>query len=323
MCFPIEPQPHEIDERGLFSIQDQRLLSCVLPLFSFLRDRDDDQLRGHGTAFRFDLWSRCLTAFHVIDDLFEFNATTNQPELKSDVRLIALEWSGLVYGTVRIPQSSWRPMADCGAVASLESLPFQTTRLRNLTELAVLRIRPSSPTSTGTSFLPLDLGHWKPRIGERVLALGFADLDVSEVRVVSQSLYGSMGEIIDIERADASRGRPWPMIRVSANWPGGMSGGPIFNEAGNVIGIVSSGIVGDNVGTATFFSGWEMPRQILRSVDPNNPGWFFCHVVFSTAGDLVFATQDETEARRFAAEKSLSDIGIATVNPRTGDYVRS
>lgn len=71
--------------------------------------------------------------------------------------------------------------------------------------------------------------------GERVLALGFPDLDVeegSEERPISQYLYGSFGEITDVKPADGARGRPWPMIRVADEWPGGMRGGPVFNEIG-------------------------------------------------------------------------------------------
>lgn len=87
---------------------------------------------------------------------------------------------------------------------------------------------------------------------------------------MQQYLYGSFGEIIDIEPADPKRLRPWPLLRVSQEWPGGMSGGPVFNEAGHVVGVVSSGI-GD-VGSATFFSGWKFPQAIFPNLDPANPG---------------------------------------------------
>jgi serine protease Do len=33
----------------------------------------------------------------------------------------------------------------------------------------------------------------------------------------------------------------WPTIVVDQNWPPGMSGGPLFSENGNVVGIVSRG----------------------------------------------------------------------------------
>ncbi|WP_084293138.1 serine protease [Bradyrhizobium sp. WSM3983] len=133
---------------------------------------------------------------------------------------------------------------------------------------------PCNATLRGTPYWPLDLRRWRPVRGERVLALGFPDLDAEEgreERPISQYLYGSFGEITDVEPADGARGRPWPVIRLAAEWPGGMSGGPVFNESGNVIGVVSSGIAG-GTGTATFFSGWNMAERIMGSIDPNNPG---------------------------------------------------
>ena len=114
----------------------------------------------------------------------------------------------------------------------------------------------------------MDLKRWRPRTSERVLALGFADLDVSPGNAVRPIVhfYGSIGEITDIEPADGNRGQPWPMIRVRAEWPAGMSGGPVLNEAGHVIGIVSSGICSSGVGTATYFSGSDMPARIFGSL---------------------------------------------------------
>ena len=37
-----------------------------------------------------------------------------------------------------------------------------------------------------------------------------------------------------------------PVFEVEANWPSGMSGGLIFNEAGNVIGVVSRSLAPDD-----------------------------------------------------------------------------
>jgi hypothetical protein len=44
----------------------------------------------------------------------------------------------------------------------------------------------------------------------------------------------------EIGRSSLLSVRPWPIFRVAADWPGGMSGGPVFNEAGHVVGIVSA-----------------------------------------------------------------------------------
>ncbi len=124
-----------------------------------------------------------------------------------------------------------------------------------------------------------------PGVGERVLALGYADLDrprgqEDAGRPFRQHLWGSLAPIRHIEPADGERARPWPLLRVDADWPAGMSGGPVFNEAGHVIGVVSAGFKGEGGATATYFSGWDMPERILGSIDRSNPGRFRCFGVF-------------------------------------------
>jgi serine protease Do len=323
MSFPIEPGAGEVDERGLFLVQAPDIRARVLPLFGFDPRRSDDRPVGHGTTFRIDPWSRCLTAFHVLEDLFEVDEAGTGAVLRPGLRLAALEVEGTGFGLIGLRADAWRPLAGSYAFCGVEAPPFQTPRLRNLTELVVLRIRPATQSSEGTPYWPLDLRRWRPVRGERVLALGFPNLDEEgrEERPISQYLYGSFGEITDVEPADGARGRPWPVIRVAAEWPGGMSGGPVFNETGNVIGVVSSGIAG-GTGTATFFSGWNMAERILGSIDPNNPGRFLCHGVFDDAGELVHATQDAEQARRFAETRGLTDHAVVSVDPHREGWMR-
>lgn len=222
MAFPIDPSAIPADARGLFVVQDPELRLRVLPLFSFNPDAAHERPEGHGTAFRIDPWSRCATAFHVLEDLFEVNGAGSEIVLKPHVRLAALELDGLGYGLNPIPDGAWRPLAGSFSFFRIEQPPFGTARLRNLTELMVIRIRPPSPSVDGTPYLQVDFRRWRPRIGEDVLALGYADLDAPSPeeghsgRPMSQYLYGSMGRIIDIEPADGARGRPWPVIRITA-----------------------------------------------------------------------------------------------------------
>lgn len=327
MAFPVEPRSGETDARGLFLVQDPEMRSKVLPLFSFDAQRMGLRPVGHGTTFRIDPWSRCLSAYHVLEDLFELDASGSEAVLRPDRRLAALEIEGLTVGRVALPIGAWRPLSGSFALCAIETPPFQAPRLRNLTELVVLRIK--SGREGGTPYWPLDLRRWRPVIGERVLALGYADLDhldhesvtTDDERPMSQHLYGAIGQITDVEPADGARGRPWPVFRVAADWPGGMSGGPVFNEAGHVVGVISSGIVG-GVGTATYFSGWDMPERIMGSIDPDNPGRFFCHGVFDQDGKLALTTQDKNLSNRFAEERGFSDMSVVSVDPKRDDWMR-
>jgi serine protease Do len=326
--FPIEPRDGEVDSRGLFLCQDLDLRSRVLPLFRFNPEFPHDRPVGHGTAFRIDPWSRCATAFHVTEDLLAIDPVNSSAAvLRNDIRLAALELDDIGYGVAPLPREGWRPIAQAYSLAAVETRPFQQPRVRNLSELMVMRIRPSIVSEGGTPYLPVDLRRWYPRPGERVLALGFADLDVDsndlgEDRPISQYVYGSLASIVDVEPASGVRGRPWPQFRVAAEWPHGMSGGPVFNEAGHVIGVVSTGIEGQGIASATYFSGWNVPEQIFASLDPDNSGWFRCYGAFNAEGELVSYGQDRSQIEGAGQKNGLADFGMVTVNPNTGDFVR-
>jgi len=85
-----------------------------------------------------------------------------------------------------------------------------------------------------------------PSVGDEVLALGYANLDLSpegnlksDDDFLEAQLFASIGTVTEVIPRDPNSTRPWPLIRVRANWPGGMSGGPVFDKSGQVIGVVS------------------------------------------------------------------------------------
>lgn len=328
--FPIEPQPDEFGSHGLFLCQDPDLRSKILPLFRFDPTIAEDRPIGQGTTFRIDPWGRCATAFHVVEELFRPpSAATGVTSLSlyDHIRLAALEINGIGFGIYALPENAWRPISDAHSIFGIETPPFQEPRFRNITELMALHIQPSEQSGQGAPFLPVALNSWYPQIGEHVMALGFADLDVDQDgagdhRPISQYMYGSIAKIVDIEHADGARGRPWPQFRVEAEWPGGMSGGPVFNEEGNVIGVVSAGIQGQRRASATYFSGWDMPERIFGSLDPNNPGWFRGHAVFDATGKLVRFSDQEAMIRQYARSADLTDIGHASYDFFSGGWMR-
>lgn len=326
MALPVEPQDGQVDERGLFVVQDPELRARVLPLFRFDPHVPSDRPEGHGTAFRIDLWSRCLTAWHVVEDLLLPGPGDGMTlRLRDDMRLTALQIGEQGYGRLPIPDGSWFPIARAYSLHRVETRPFQPPDLRNLIELMVLRTRQRT-RGEHTPFLPLDLSGWRPSVGERILALGYADLDrgrddEGDARPFRQHLWGSLAPITHIEPAHPGRARPWPLLRVDANWPSGMSGGPVFNEAGNVIGVVSAGFEGEGGATATYFSAWDMPERILGSIDRSNPGRFRCYAAFDDEGELAFCGQVIAEVEQVAAERGLTKFGMVSVDPHTGGWM--
>lgn len=327
MAFPIEPLDGHLDDRGLFVVQDPALRARVLPLFRFDPRNPRERPEGHGTAFRIDLWSRCLTAWHVVEDLLLPGTGDGMTlRLRDDMRLSALQIGEQGYGRLPIPDGSWFPIREAYSLHRVEQRPFQPPVLRNLIELMVLRIRQRTH-GDGTPFLPLDLSGWRPQVGERILALGYADLDRGRAgedddRPFRQHLWGSLAPITRVEPAHPGRARPWPLLRVDADWPAGMSGGPVFNEAGHVIGVMSAGFQGEGGATATFFSAWDMPERILGSIDRSNPGRFRCYGAFDDEGELAFCGQDIAEVERVAAERRLTRFGMVSVDPHSGEWMQ-
>jgi serine protease Do len=243
--FPVDPDAIDADATGLFICQDSVLRSRILPLFRFDPGAAADRPLGQGTAFRINPWFGCLTAFHVVEDLFEVKDEA-AVTLKDGLRLAVLQIDGLGFGRFAMPENAWRPLSGAFSIFGIEPPPLAAPRIRNVTELIALRIQPANPDEPAP-YLPVDLRRWQPRLGEIVLGLGFVGLDRDQAdeggdRPIEQYLQGAFGRITEIVPAAGERGRPWPMIRVDTDWPGGMSGGPVFNEAGHVIGVISAGI---------------------------------------------------------------------------------
>jgi hypothetical protein len=70
--------------------------------------------------------------------------------LRPDLQLAALEVEGVRFGAVGLLTDAWRPLAGSYALCGVETLPFQESRLRNMTELVVLRIRSANPSPDRT-----------------------------------------------------------------------------------------------------------------------------------------------------------------------------
>lgn len=111
------------------------------------------------------------------------------------------------------------------------------------------------------------------------------------------------------------------MVRVQADWPGGMSGGPVFNAAGNVIGIVSSG-VDATTSTAMIFGGWGAVHRTLRNVDPSKPGSFLCCAVLDPNEKLIDVALNRQAAQNRAAEIDGAFVSRVSLEHETSCFVR-
>lgn len=143
MTFPAKRE-HE-DERGLFVVQDSRLRSKILPLFSFDPRSLAERPTGHGTAFRIDPWGGCATAFHVIEDLL--TVAGGKAVLRQGIRLAALELEGLGYGRVPPMNSQHHRRGGIPGGTTLGRRP----KLDNKQYLRMLMWFPPSPPPSRSS----------------------------------------------------------------------------------------------------------------------------------------------------------------------------
>lgn len=115
-------------------------------------------------------------------------------------------------------------------------------------DIAVAQLRLPTDTRTGTLIQPwqLSLSFVPPRVGERVLAIGypqwfgtFADSSTVEVTHTMGRSVGTVEEVWPTGRDRLLL--PQPSFSVGAKYTGGMSGGPVINMEGHVCGVVSRG----------------------------------------------------------------------------------
>ena len=90
-------------------------------------------------------------------------------------------------------------------------------------------------------------------------------------------MFAGYGRVTGLHPHGRDRSHPTPVFEVAADWPSGMSGGPVFNMAGEVIGLVSRGLApeeGEELGTAwaTWFEALPLMTSWAPTLDPTNSG---------------------------------------------------
>lgn len=151
-----------------------------MPLFKFDPNAPSERPLGLGTAFRVDPWGSCATAFHVVDDVLVVSSGAAQ--LRNDVRVVALEVEGILFGAPPLPPDAW-PIVRMGADGQREMLDVRwglpsskkalfdaaakrADKLRARGQTVdfdqLLRMEPDKGTTNVRNTLS---AHWKPWLG--------------------------------------------------------------------------------------------------------------------------------------------------------------
>jgi len=292
MAFPVEPKagqdPLEFLIEDPFGVRES-----IMPLLTV--NRTTGFLTGLGTAFAADPYGGFLTAQHIFSEI----DLTGPPPTDMEEIPIGMLNIGVVFGTVGLSKDLYAPLtgmfgfvdtappdpflAFSGAspsptiIADCLRLTFDTQKAKNPE-----RIRP----------LPLRCSGATPKAGDRILAVGYPELGLMKKALPKDSLtyvehmYGAIGEVVAVHPEGLGSSRPWPILELRANWRSGMSGGPLFNEAGEIIGLVSSSIEpdenGPGVGFGLWFGGFPIQR-VLPYLDALNPGFYRGFGVYRSA----------------------------------------
>lgn len=308
MAFPIDPDRH--DSLDQFLIQDPfNLRKQVLPVLTV--DKDSGFLTGLGTAFRVDPFGTFVTAEHVLKDHFE------TPELREAAVATVLFGIGLAYGAVGLDSKYFAPIREAmswrAAVAEPPVLIGAPQPPRMVADVMRFHVDASAvPGPQSAPPLPVRLSGRRPEVGDRVMATGYPELTCLEheepgkaIRF-TERMYGAVGTITGLLPQGRGISYPWPLIEVEAHWRSGMSGGPVFNEQGEVIGLVSFSLEPDGdlpgVGYATDLAGVQLHR-LVPGIDPLNPGWTLgWGVLRGSRWHLAGLFPDQKQAEAFRSE---------------------
>jgi len=304
--------PKERNPFTPFEIHDPfGLRNAIVPVF---RQFTDGRMYGMGTAFHIDGFGNFLTAYHVID--FVEQPPASRP-------LLFLSMHARVYGTFCIPPDCFVPAQAVYASMMEVDDPMAALRVKSIRrpaiDVALLEAEELGGGVRPPQTLPIRISGWTPKLDEIVLAVGFPELNLSEVDparqagLLTEGMFGAYGRVIAIHPNGRSRSNSTPVFEVECDWPPGMSGGPVFNQYGEVIGIVSRSLRAEpdtpGVGYAVHFHLARDIELLTSTLDHQNPGWRVCWAVLEdSASSPVSLHPSRTSAE--VAKATLNCPGI-------------
>ena len=210
-----QPQFDSVDgfeERNIW--ESMGLIVCL----GFMKD-DGSSIIGSGVMVAPGL---CLTATHVIEETHDKHAFINSIVDRNIMRL-------------------WRAVDYDAFIGDVEFIPIGEPRVKR----SDVSLVSCAPISDHNDERPLLMSHVQvsiPMLGERLWTVGYRQVTndrspriasfISSGLVVEQHLEGRGGHLTG------------PCVEVAMKTIGGMSGGPVFNSKGHVVGVVSSSLEG-------------------------------------------------------------------------------
>lgn len=141
-----------------------------------------------------------------------------------------------------------------GAPDTNAGLPASVVAVKSFRDgdVALLRIQPASPLPA------LQVAPSTPDSGTAVVAAGYPGAVTGTVDVVHLNPTLSPGEVSGTQSVGGT-----PVTQISADTSQGMSGGPVVDSQGRIVGTVSWGTTGPNQVTFNFMTSTEVVRALL------------------------------------------------------------
>jgi len=209
-------------KKPIFKINNE--VSVINEFSLALTTRKGDQEYASGTAVIIAAYL-AITAKHVIDDYFNIYD-----------RISSREITGELKGTFSLfAFQSLNNIKDNGVWSISRLWPCQGT------DLYILQLTPYSDTAKNYKWRCPPVNFSLPKIGDRIAAFGYAKSKIDNVLFYEAST--AVGEVIEVheEMRDSVR-LNFPCFMVNAKFEGGMSGGPVFNDSGELCGLVCSNL---------------------------------------------------------------------------------
>lgn len=244
-------------------------------------------LSGIGTAFHADSWGTLISATHLFDELIE-SGSIEKAGSKDLIynnrtkRAVVLLGIGLAIGRASVPPDAIAPVQRIRVLNLKGDDPFKKLRhevdLKPL-DVAIMHLA-AEPIRDLRQNLPIRLRGWVPNKDELVFALGYPQIEATEAAsqdasvLLGEKFCGAFGKVLAAYPEGRGRIFPTPVIEIETRWPSGMSGGPVFNMTGEVIGVVSRSFYPDeDNATASCFELMPMLINELPSINPDYPSW--------------------------------------------------
>lgn len=222
---------------------------CAFPVFA----TDDQTATGLGTGFFVKGIDLGITAEHLIDvasiDIPRGGSAHNVDLSRAAHGMTALlPLHGVIFGQARIPTKHCQPVRRFLFDVVEGSDPLVALRSKRSfarrSDILFMEFPPAAPLPSNERRPRISAK--TPEIGEWVCAVGYPDIktlnvpgDELELLISELGMAVSFARVTEVAMHGRGLHETAPVVIVESDWPSGMSGGPVFNSNGRVVGVVS------------------------------------------------------------------------------------